>query len=481
MKKTFYLTTTLPYVNARPHIGHAVEYVRADVLARYKKEEGYDVFFNTGSDEHGQKIYEGAMSEGISPQEYVDRNTENFKFLLSALGMSDDIHFIRTTDDKHIIAAKELWRRVKNNGYIYKKKYKSKYCVGCELEKTDSELIDNKCPDHPNLEIKLIDEENYFFKFSAFQAKLLDLYANNKNFVIPDFRQKEIENFVKSGLNDFSISRLSYKMPWGIPVPDDHEHVIYVWFDALTSYISTLGWPTDNDNFSKYWVNGNPTQYCGQDNLRQQSAMWQAMLIAANLPNSKRIIINGFVTGDGGIKMSKTVGNVIDPMSLQEYYGTDSVRYYLLRHIHPWEGSSVTYNSFYQAYNSHLVNGLGNLVSRLLTLSEKYLDKIVPNFGNIPEEYTDAMENFRYDIACDCIWDLISKIDKEISETEPFKLIKDEPEKAKKLLRNYVTRLYLIGVMLRPIMPRTSMVILSSIEENKKPSIMFERKPVASF
>lgn len=480
MNKTFYITTTLPYVNAKPHIGHAVEYVRADVLARYKKEGGYDVFFNTGSDEHGQKIYDGAVSEGISPQKYVDRNSENLKLLLSALGISSDIHFIRTTDDKHVFAAQELWRRVRNNGYIYKKKYKTKYCVGCELEKTDSELVDGRCSDHPNLEIKLIDEENYFFKFSAFQTRLMDLYESI-DFVVPDFRQREIENFVKSGLKDFSISRLSSKMPWGVPVPDDPDQVMYVWFDALTSYISTLGWPTDMDTFNKYWKDGNPTQYCGQDNLRQQSAMWQAMLMAADLPNSRRIIINGFVTGEGGIKMSKTIGNVVDPILLIQYYGTDSLRYFLLRHIHPWEGSSITYDSFYQAYNSHLVNGLGNLVSRLLTMSEKYLDKVMVKSSDFPKEYIEAMENFRYDLSCDCIWDHVAKIDKEISETEPYKLIKSEPEKAKKLLHEYIMRLNLIGRMLRPIMPTTSDIILSSIHNNKKPDIMFERKPMASF
>jgi len=481
MKKAFYLTTTLPYVNAKPHVGHAVEFVRADVLARFKKAEGYDVYFNTGTDEHGQKLYNAALAEGTTPQKYVDENTKNFKLLLPALGISEDIHFIRTTEQRHIVAAQELWKRVANNGYIYKKKYQLKYCVGCELEKTDSELINGKCPDHSNEQIQFVCEENYFFKFSAFQDRLLELFNDNKSFVVPDFRKNEIENFIKSGLKDFSVSRLKSKMPWGISVPDDPDHIMYVWFDALTSYISTLGWPNDIENFKKYWCEGTPTQYCGQDNLRQQSAMWQAMLMAADLPNSYQIIINGFVTGGGGVKMSKTIGNVIDPILLQEYYGTDALRYYLLRHIHPWDGSPITYDSFHEAYNAHLVGGLGNLTARLLTLSEKYLDEITINDVQIPEDYIDMMSNFRFDLACDYVWDQISEIDKEISKTEPFKMIKIDPEKAKQYLHDYINRLYFVGELLQTIMPETSSIILSAIKKNKKPQILFERKTKPSF
>lgn len=241
--KTFFLTTTLPYVNAPLHMGHALEFVRADTIVRYKKLIGYDVYFNTGTDEHGLKIFEKAKENGLTAQEFVDQNFETFKEQLKIFGMTDDIHFIRTTDKAHEKAAQEFWKRVQDNGYIYKKNYQAKYCVGCESEKTDGDLVEGECPLHPGKELKLIDEENYFFRYSSLGDKLLEFYDKNPNFVIPEFRLNEIKNFVKGGLQDFSISRLKEKMPWGIPVPGDDSQVMYVWFDALVNYISTLGWP----------------------------------------------------------------------------------------------------------------------------------------------------------------------------------------------------------------------------------------------
>ena len=482
MTKTFYITTTLPYVNAAPHIGHASEFVRADVVSRYKKLIGYDVFFNTGTDEHGQKLFDAAKNLGMEPQEYVDKNVKLFKALLPALGVSSDIHFIRTTDINHIMAAQELWKRIASNGYIYKKQYQTKYCVGCELEKTDSELVEGKCPDHPNKEIQLINEENYFFKFLAFQEKLLQLYKSRPDFVLPDFRLNEIRSFVTGGLQDFSISRLKSKMSWGIPVPDDNNHVMYVWFDALTSYIATLGWPTNITQFEKYWLNGTPTQYCGQDNLRQQSAMWQAMLMAADLPNSYQIIVNGFVTGAGGVKMSKTIGNVMDPIQLVNHYGTESLRYYVLRHIHPWNGSPITYESFHELYTSNLVNGLGNTTSRLLTMTEKYIyqDFDITNI-KYDKSWLEAMDDFRFDLACNIIWDKLTQLDQAISETEPYKLIKVNEEQAVKLLTSYMNELMIIGKMLEPLLPVTSLKILEAIKNNKKPSNLFERKEIIRY
>ena len=315
-KKSFYLTTTLPYVNAPLHMGHALEFIRADTIARYKKLTGFDVYFNTGTDEHGMKIYEKAIEQGISPKEFVNLGFETFKEQIKMFGVSEDIHFVRTTDPHHEMAAKEFWKRVRDNGYIYKKSYEAKYCVGCESEKTDSELVNNECPLHLGRKLELISEENYFFKFSEFGDKLLKFYDVNPNFVVPDFRLNEMRNFIKGGLQDFSISRLKEKMSWGIEVPGDEDHVMYVWFDALVNYISTLGWPDQLENFEKYWVNGNPTQYCGKDNTRFQAVMWQAMLMAADVPNSRQIVVNGFITAEGGMRMSKTVGNVVDPRDI---------------------------------------------------------------------------------------------------------------------------------------------------------------------
>ena len=474
MKKNYYITTTLPYVNAKPHIGHALEFVRADVLARWKRTDNFDVFFNTGTDEHGQKIFDSALQKKISPQEYVDTNSNYFRILLRDLNISNT-NFIRTTDLNHIETAQEFWKIVKENGYIYKKKYISKYCVGCELEKTDSELINDKCQDHPNQDIQSIDEENYFFKFSAFQEKLLSLYRQNTNFVIPEIRKNEIYSFVSRGLKDFSISRLKSKFSWGVSVPDDNDHVMYVWFDALTSYLSTLGWPKNKDNFEKYWVHGTPTQYCGQDNLRQQAAMWQAMLMAAEIQNSDKIIINGFVTGEGGIKMSKSIGNVIDPIILQKWYGQDAVRYYLLRHIHPFNGSPITYTSFHNAYIGNLVNGLGNLTARLMTLSQKHLDTVDLKLVEKNHIFEQYMNEFRFDLAMDFIWEKISLLDKEISVTEPFKKIKTDPITAKEEINNLVSRLFGVAESLEIFLPKTSSIIKDAIINNQNPEILFKR------
>jgi methionyl-tRNA synthetase len=261
-KGSFYITTTLPYVNAEPHLGHAMEFIRADVVARHKKLQGFDVFFNTGTDEHGMKLYEGAKNEGKTEHEYVDFYAGKVKELLKLLGVSEDVHFIRTTDLRHIEATKAFWNKVSENGYIYKKNYKAKYCVGCEEEKTDSDLVDGKCPIHSNRELEIIEEENYFFKYSAFQEKLTKFYEENPTFVIPDFRLNEMKEFVKGGLQDFSISRLKTKMPWGIEVPGDPDHIMYVWFDALINYIATLGYPNLDGDFKKYWVEGETVQYC---------------------------------------------------------------------------------------------------------------------------------------------------------------------------------------------------------------------------
>ena len=471
-KKNFYLTTTLPYVNAPLHMGHALEFVRADTIARYKKLRGYDVYFNTGTDEHGLKIFEKAQEKGLETQEFVNQGFEIFKEQLKMFGVDEEIiHYIRTTDKNHEKAAQEFWKRVSDNGYIYKKNYEAKYCAGCESEKTDSDLEYGKCPLHPNQELKIIKEENYFFKYSAFGEKLLEFYEKNPNFVIPEFRFNEIKNFVKSGLQDFSISRLKEKMPWGIPVPNDESQVMYVWFDALVNYISTLGWPETEGDFQKYWIEGTPTQYCGKDNTRFQSAMWQAMLMAADVPNSSQIVVNGFITGEGGIRMSKSLGNVVDPRNIVQEYGTDALRYFLLREVGSFEDSPFTLERFKEAYNSGLANGLGNLASRILTLSEKYLeDKI--NFDqqyNVDTDYALSINKFNLTRAMDRIWDAIKYLDEYIQKEQPFKIIKEDFEKGKNQIAHMVTELYRISIMLEPMLPETAQKIEELIRENKKP------------
>ncbi len=480
MSKSFYITTTLPYVNAEPHVGFAMEIVRADVIARAKKLEGYDVFFNTGTDEHGQKLWDASQKEGKDVQDYVDGYAERFRGLKELLGISGDVHFIRTTDEKHVRAAQAFWARCNERGFIYKKTYQAKYCVGCELNKTDSELDEKgECPIHPNRPLELIDEENYFFKFSAFQEPLLAYYNAHPNFVIPDFRFNEIKSFVESGLEDFSISRLASKMPWGIPVPDDANHVMYVWFDALVNYISTLGWPEDNENFEKYWIQGMPTQYCGKDNLRQQSAMWQAMLMAADLPCSHQIIINGFITGDKGIKMSKSIGNVINPYDVVAEYGTEALRYFLLRELSSFEDSPFTMERFRESYNSGLANGIGNLTSRLMNMIVSYevdISGIV--FESLDDErIISGYASYELNHVCDVIWEEIGKLDVFIQETEPFKKIKVDEDGARSDLRSASARLARIAVSLAPILPSTSEKIITLLTNKQKPEVpLFIRK-----
>lgn len=482
MNKPFYITTTLPYVNAPLHMGHALEFVRADTIARYKKVTGLDVYFNTGTDEHGMKIYEKAKENGLDAQTFVNQNFEVFKAQLQIFGISPDVHYIRTTDRNHEAGAVEFWKRVQDNGFIYKANYEAKYCVGCEAEKTESELLeDGTCPHHGGIKLETINEENYFFKYSAFQDKLTLFYEKNPNFITPEFRFNEIKNFVSAGLQDFSISRKKEKMPWGIGVPGDSDHVMYVWFDALTNYINTLGWPDETGDFNKYWVNGTPTQYCGKDNTRFQGAMWQAMLMAAELPNSNQIVVNGFITADGGIKMSKTLGNVVDPRDIVSEYGTDALRCFLLSEVSSFEDSPFTIERFKDAYNAKLANGIGNLTNRIMKMAETNLEV----WPEIPAmEMTEgwapamvAMENFNIQEAMQVVWKHVSELDELIQSKQPFKLVKTNKEEAIEIIKDLVIKLHNIGTMLAPALPETSKKIIEIIASQKMPEApLFLRK-----
>lgn len=480
MNKPFYITTTLPYVNAELHMGHALEFIRADAIARYKMLMGYDVFFNSGTDEHGSKIFKKAEAEGKAVQAFVDENVEKFYASVRVLGLTESVHFIRTTESKHIKAAEEFWKRVNENGYIYKKSYETKYCVGCEEEKTDSELVEGKCPIHPHLELELINEENYFFKFSAFGDKLLTFYEKKPNFVIPEFRFNEMKTFVKGGLRDFSISRLKSKMEWGIPVPGDPEQVMYVWFDALVNYIATVGWPNDTETFTKYWADGTPTQYCGKDNTRFQSVMWQAMLMAAELPNSHQIVVNGFITAEGGVKMSKSLGNVVDPKTIAQDYGTEALRFFLLSEVSSFEDSPFTVERFKDAYNAKLANGIGNLTSRIMKMATThFLEPVIETNAKYKIEnklIDDAMENFNIQAAMLNIWVFISNLDEVIQKEQAFKVVKEDIEKGKGLIKKYVLELLHIAVLLRPFMPITSQKIEETIKLHVMPEPLFLRK-----
>ncbi len=475
--KPFYITTTLPYVNNDPHVGFAMEIIRADVIARAKTEAGYDVFFNTGTDEHGQKLYTAAQKEGIDVKAYVDRYAERFHGLVETLGISPQVHFIRTTDEHHIIAAQAFWKRVADRGYIYKKEYEAKYCVGCELEKTDSELNDEgRCPIHPDRDIETISEENYFFAYSKLTDALRALYDATPDLVVPDFRFNEMKSFLDNGLQDFSISRLKSKMPWGVPVPGDDEHVMYVWFDALVNYISTLGWPEDETTFTKYWTEGTPVQYCGKDNTRQQSSMWQAMLLAAGLPPTRHIVVNGFINS-GGQKMSKSLGNVISPYDVVALFepvsgihASDVLRYHLLRHMNSFEDSDLTIESVRVAYQANLANGLGNLVSRIMTLSQAHCSAFtgLPS-GVVSAKVKTHIDRFDLKLAMDTIWEEIASLDATIAIEKPFSVVKEDQETGAAMISVLVGKLYDIAVALTPFLPTTAMSIVALIETNTKP------------
>lgn len=461
VNKKYHITTTLPYVNAEPHIGFALEIVQADAVARFHEEVlGEEVVFNFGTDEHGQKIYQKALEENKDPQAYCDEYAAKFDALKKALNLSYT-NFIRTTDPDHVKAAQEFWRLCDKNGDIYKKIYKTKYCVGCELEKTDSELVDGRCPLHPNRDLETIEEENYFFRFSKYQKPLLDFYTKNPEFVIPEGKFNEIKSFVEGGLQDFSISRLKSKMPWGINVPGDNTQVMYVWFDALVNYISTLGWPNDEQNFKDFWPG---IQVAGKDNLRQQTATWQAMLLSADLPNSKQVFIHGFVTANGQ-KISKSLGNTINPIELVEKYGTDAVRYFLLAKLHPYEDSDFSYEKFEEAYNSDLANGLGNLVSRVAKLCENSkLDFDESIHRSVNEKVTKYLNMYRFDEALKIIWGKVTDLDKYINENEPWKL---KREKLKEVLTSAVSSLRTIAYCLLPFLPETAQKIEDQFKEPK--------------
>jgi methionyl-tRNA synthetase len=485
MSKPFYITTTLPYVNADPHVGFALEIVQADVIARYKRLTGTEVFFNTGTDEHGQKIFQKAGEEGKDVQEYVDHYAGEFRKLKELLGLSND-RFIRTTDTNHITAAQELWRRCAAAGDIEKKKYKGLYCVGDEMFLKENDLVNGRCPNHPNMDPIEFEEENYYFKFSKYQDKLLQ-YLKRDDVILPEWRRQEAIAFVEGGLEDFSISRLSEKMSWGIPVPGDETQVMYVWFDALVNYISTLGWPNTDGDFKKFWEEGEVVQVAGKDQVRFQSIMWQAMLMSANIKNTDKVIYHGFINS-GGQKMSKSLGNVLDPYEIVDMFkplagelATDVLRYYLLRHVNQFDDSDMTIETLKEAYQANLANGLGNLVSRIMTMAEN--NSVTLSSEELQMTVFDGgyeyLEKFEIDKFVDEIFNLgIQSLDRYIQREEPFKKIKIDEIAAKENIHHLLFHLYGAALQLAPIMPKTSEKIVEIIKSGKKPKTpLFARLP----
>lgn len=476
-----YITTTLPYVNADPHIGFALEILQADALARSWRLSGSEVFFSTGTDEHGQKILQAAQKAGQDVQAYVDHFADEFKKLGEALNLSND-GFIRTTEPRHIEAAQEMWRRCMAAGDIYKKSYTGLYCVGCEAYKTDKEVTeDGHCLIHAHLRLEEITEENYFFRFSKYQDALL-AYLEKPGVIVPEWRRLEAIKFVEGGLEDFSISRDRTRLSWGVPVPEDESQVMYVWFDALTDYISTLGWPTDAEGtFKRFWEEGMTLQVAGKDQVRFQSLMWQAMLISAGLKNTDQVFYHGFITS-GGQKMSKSLGNVISPYELVEKYGTDATRYLLLRHAHASEDSDVTWERLNEWYTANLVNGLGNLVARVMKLAGDNLTgpvQLQKGDLDMDEAFVRHLDALRFNEACDYIFSIIGECDAYMTVREPYKKVKSPDDAIANDGREDIAflarKLALIAAHLAPVMPATSEIILNAVQSNVKPENLFPR------
>jgi methionyl-tRNA synthetase len=464
------------YTNSPPHIGFAFESIQADVLARYHRLLGEETFFLTGTDEHGTKVAKAAEEAGKNPKEFVDEISEKVRALKEILNLSNN-DFIRTTDQKrHWPAVKKVWLKLKENGDIYKKKYQAFYCSGCEAFLTRRDLVDGKCAVH-QIEPEIVDEENYFFKLSKYEREIKRAIEKDEMKIVPESRKNEILSFIGQGLEDVSFSRPREKLSWGIPVPNDPTQTLYVWADALTNYISAIGYFEETEQFKKLWP---ADVHCiGKDIVRFHAIIWPAMILSLGLPLPKTIFVHGFITV-GGQKMSKSLGNVIDPFELVKKYGTDAVRYFLLREIPPTEDGDFTYEKFEKRYNSDLAAGLGNLVARVITLAKKLKtqnsnlkfqnSKLKREILTKKEKWKKSLDEFKFNEVLKSIWDLISFCDRYIEKEKPWQ----KSPKQKIVISDLVSTLKEISNLLNPFLPQTSEKILKQIE-TKKPEILFPR------
>ena len=475
MNKPYYITTAIAYTSRKPHIGNSYEIVLADALARFKRMQGYDVFFQTGTDEHGQKIEEYAAAAGISPKEYVDKVAGEIKDICDCLNTTYD-KFIRTTDKDHEEAVKKIFKKLYDNGDIYKSEYEGWYCVPCESFFTDSQLVDGKCPDCGR-EVKKEKEETYFFKMSKYQKQLEDYIESNPDFIYPESRKKEmINNFIKPGLQDLCVSRSTFK--WGVPVPFDDKHVIYVWIDALSNYITGLGYNTESNSemYKKYWPAD--VHIIGKDILRFHTIYWPIMLMALGEPLPKQVFGHPWLLS-GNDKMSKSKGNVIYADDLCNRFGVDAVRYYLLSEMPHAQDGTITYETIIERFNSDLANTLGNLVNRTVAMNNKYFDGVIqaPTAAEEIDEDLKAtalgtlsnvaklLDTYKVSDAISLVFDLAKRCNKYIDETMPWALAKDEEKKARlgTVLYNLLESIRFVAVLLKPFMPETSDKILEQI------------------
>ena len=463
-KRHAYITTAIPYVNGKPHIGNALDYLLADIWARHQKQKGVEVRFQVGTDEHGNKIAAKATEQNLTPQQYVDQTHQNFKVLMDA-ERAEYTDFIRTSDPHHMSAARYIWKQLDAAGLIYKSTYNGWYCMGHEAFFTDKEVQETGgvCPDHQT-PYQQVSEENYYLKSSAYTDKVRDAIESGRMKIVPEVRKKEFLELMKDGLHDVSISRPRKSLSWGVPVPDDEDQVMYVWLDALANYITVLGYP-DREGWEEFWPAD--VQVIGKDILRFHAGIWPVMLLGLGLPLPKTLLVHGFVNV-GGAKMSKTVGNVVDPMEIIRDYGVDAFRYYFSRHIPTQDDGDFTWEKFEKAYNGELGNDLGNLVQRVAAMIGRYQAGVV---GEIPpaehdlEPYRQAMSQLKFDQAIDEIWVSVRALNQYIDEVKPWEIAKQrdkdsdaEPHLAE-VLSHAVGTLIEVADMLAPFMPDTAQAI----------------------
>lgn len=485
-KKHLYITTAIPYANAKPHIGNAIDYLLADIWSRYQKQQGLQVRFQAGTDEHGNKIAAKAQAAGMEPQAYVDSMYGNFQTMIAAVG-AETTDFVRTTDVHHKAAVQYIWQQLKP--YIYKGVYEGWYCIGCESFVSDKEAADNNgvCPDH-NQAYERLSEENYYFKLSEFGPRIKEAIDRHKLEIVPETRKKEIMSLLTSGLQDISISRPIKNLSWGIPVPDDPSQVMYVWIDALSNYITVLGYP-ENPEWQEYWPAD--IQVIGKDILRFHAAIWPAMLLALGVSLPKKLLVHGFVNV-GGAKMSKTVGNVIDPFLIMEQYGQDAFRYYFARHIPTLDDGDFTWEKFEAAYNGELANDLGNLVARVTKMVLNYQAGVVGDAIQAEHDtaaYRDAMARLEFNKALDELWVIVRGLNQYLENVKPWEVAKklqtdeDAAGHLEEILVHSVGSLNQIAYMLYPFLPAASTTILAIFKDGvvrEQPPILFPKKTLYS-